>query len=84
MFVLDKSSQPSLTVWAWQGAYPRVDLSGAPLYGVLLALPMCIRLHRKRLASDKQSSFLQTLVNYGHKFYNIGHNVIKLFLAIIY
>ncbi len=73
MFVLDKPFQPSLRFWARQGAYPTVNLSGAPLYGRLLALAICIRLDRKMLASDKHSSFLQTFVNYGHKkFYNIG------------
>jgi hypothetical protein len=37
-------------------------------YGRLLALAICIRLDRKRFASDKHSSILQTLVNYTRKF----------------
>jgi hypothetical protein len=67
VFVLEKSSLPSLMVWARQGAYHRVNVSGASHYGRLLALAICIRLDGKRLASDKHSSFLQTFVNYDQK-----------------
>ncbi len=48
-------------------------LSGAPLYGRLLALPTNIRLGWKRNVGDKHSSLLQKFINYGQKkFYNIG------------
>ncbi len=35
------------------------NLSGAPLYGRLLALPTNTRLGRKRVAKDKHSSLLR-------------------------
>jgi len=39
----------------------------------------------EKLDSDKNSSLLQTLVNYGRKmFCNIRSNVIKIFTSVIY
>ncbi len=51
----------------------------APHYGRLPAFAICIRLDRKRLASDKHSSFLKTFVKYGHKeFYNISPGMLRV------
>jgi hypothetical protein len=48
-------------------------LSGAPLLGKFLALPTNIISGWKKLASDKHSSLLRKLVNYGHeKLHNIA------------
>jgi len=59
-------------------------LSGAPVYGRLLALPTNIRLGWKRYVGDKHSSLLRKFVNYGQKFfYNIGPCIIKHYVFVI-